>query len=83
MRSIPYVLIVSHPLLQPKGEMKAAGPKRMDKLRKKFLGDILFLLGILIFTIIAFVRFNYNPSVILAGSLALTFFVAAEIVLTR
>ncbi len=55
----------------------------MDKLGRKFLGDILFILGILIVTVAAYVRLNNNPSVLLAGSLALTFFVAAEIVLTR
>ncbi len=55
----------------------------MDKLGRKFLGDILSVLGILIVTVAAYVRLNNNPSVLLAGSLALTFFVAAEIVLTR
>ncbi len=64
--------------------MKVSGaPGTVDKLSRKFLGDILFILGILVVTVVAYVRLNNNPSVLLAGSLALTFFVAAEIVLTR
>ena len=55
----------------------------MDKLEKRVLGDILFILAILLITVAAYVRFNNNPSVLLAVSLALTFFVAAEIVLDR
>ena len=55
----------------------------MDKLEKRFLGDIVFILAILLITVAAYIRFNNNPSVLLAGSLALTFFVAAEIVLAR
>ena len=55
----------------------------MDKLEKRLIGDILFILAILLITVAAYVRFGNNPSVLLAGSLALTFFVAAEIVLAR
>ena len=55
----------------------------MDKLEKRFLGDIVFILAILLITVAAYIRFNNNPSVLLAGSLALPFFVAAEIVLAR
>ncbi len=55
----------------------------MDKLEKRFLGDIVFILAILLITVAAYIRLNNNPSVLLAGSLALTFFVAAEIVLAR
>ncbi len=52
----------------------------MDKLNKRLLGDILSILFILLLTVVAYVEFN-NPSILFAGSLALTFFVAAEIVL--
>ena len=54
----------------------------MDKLDKKFLGDLILILAILLITVAAYIRLG-NPSVLLAGSLALTFFVAAEIVLSR
>ena len=54
----------------------------VDKLNKRLLGDILSILFILFLTTIAYVEFN-NPSVLFAGALALTFFVAAEIVLAH
>ncbi len=56
--------------------------EKMRKLDRKFLGDIVLILAILLITIAAYVRLG-NPSVLLAGSLALTFFVAAEVVLSR
>ena len=56
---------------------------RMDKAGRKLLETIFYLLAFLIITVVAYVRFDYSPSVLFAGSLALTFFVAAEIVLTR
>ena len=54
----------------------------MDKLDWKFLGDLILIIAILLITVTAYIRLG-NPSVLLAGSLALTFFVAAEIVLSR
>ncbi len=55
----------------------------MDKTDKKLRDDVLFLLILLAVTIVAYVRLNNNPAVLLAGSLALTFFVAYTVILTR
>ena len=64
------------------GLTSSKAQETMNKLDKKFLGDVILILAILLITVVAYVRFN-NPAVLLAGSLALTFFVAAEIVLSR
>ena len=55
---------------------------RPDQVDKRLLSDILAILVILVFTIAAFWRYPV-PGVLLAGSLALTVFVAADIVLFR
>ena len=53
----------------------------MDKIDKKYLGDAVLILIILLITIGAFVKFQ-NPSVLFAGSLAITFFVTANILMS-
>ena len=55
---------------------------RLDQIDKRLLSDILAVLVILLFTMGAFWRYPV-PSVLLAGSLALTVFVAADVVLFR
>jgi len=55
---------------------------RPDQVDKRLLSDILAILVILVFTIAAFWRYPV-PGVLLAGSLAVTVFVAADIVLFR
>jgi hypothetical protein len=55
----------------------------MDKTDKKYLGDALLTLALLLLTIFAYVGTNNNPSVLFAGALGLTFFVAANLVLNR
>ncbi len=55
---------------------------RPDQVDKRLLSDILAILVILVFTIAAFWRYPV-PGVLLAGSLALTVFVAADVVLFR
>ncbi len=55
---------------------------RADQVDMRLLSDILAVLVILVFTIAAFWRYPV-PGVLLAGSLALTVFVAADIVLFR
>ena len=60
----------------------AKGRSRLDQVDKRLLSDILAILVILVFTIAAFWRYPV-PGVLLAGSLALTVFVAADIVLFR
>jgi len=55
---------------------------RPDQVDMRLLSDILAVLVILVFTIAAFWRYPV-PGVLLAGSLALTVFVAADIVLFR
>ncbi len=55
---------------------------RLDQVDKKMVSDILAILVILLFTIAAFWRYPV-PGVLLAGSLALTVFVAADVVLIR
>jgi len=55
---------------------------RLDQVDKKLLSDILAILVILLFTIATFWRYPV-PGVLLAGSLALTVFVAADVVLFR
>jgi hypothetical protein len=59
------------------------GGLRMDKAGRRLLETVFYLLAFIIITVVAYIRFDYSPSVLFAGSLALTFFVAAEIVLTR
>jgi hypothetical protein len=54
----------------------------MQQPTRKFLGDILSLLVILLVTILGFWRYQF-PGVLLAGGLAITVFVAADIVLLR
>lgn len=54
----------------------------MDTLNKRFLGDIASILIILLITSLAFLRYP-EPGVLLAGGLALTIFVAADVVLFR
>ena len=53
----------------------------MDKIDKKYLGDAIFIIALLVVTILAFLKFE-NPAVLFAGSLALTFFVTADIVMS-
>ncbi len=53
----------------------------MDKIDRKYLGDAILVLIILVVTIGAFIKFQ-NPSVLFAGSLAITFFVAANILMS-
>jgi hypothetical protein len=53
----------------------------MDKIDKKYLGDAVMVLILLIVTLAAFIKFQ-NPAVLFAGSLAMTFFVTANIVLS-
>jgi hypothetical protein len=60
----------------------AKARSRIDQVDKRLLSDILAVLVILLFTIAAFWRYPV-PGVLLAGSLALTVFVAADIVLFR
>jgi hypothetical protein len=55
---------------------------KLDQVDKKLLSDILAILVILFFTIAAFWRYPV-PGVLLAGSLAITVFVAADVVLFR
>lgn len=55
---------------------------RLDQVDKRLLSDIFAVLVILLFTIAAFWRYPV-PGVLLAGSLALTVFVAADVVLFR
>ncbi|HET7405205.1 MAG TPA: hypothetical protein VFJ63_03725 [Candidatus Bathyarchaeia archaeon] len=54
----------------------------MDQPSRRLLGDVLSLLVILLITTLAFWRYNF-PGVLLAGGLAITVFVAADIVLLR
>ncbi len=54
----------------------------MDKLDKKFLEDILMILAVLAFAVFSYARFSV-PGILLAGSLALTILVAADILLFR
>ena len=55
---------------------------RLDQVDKRMLSDILAIMVILLFTVAAFWRYPV-PGVLLAGSLALTVFVAADVVLFR
>jgi hypothetical protein len=55
---------------------------KLDQVDKRLLSDILAILVILLFTIAAFWRYPV-PGVLLAGSLAITVFVAADVVLFR
>jgi hypothetical protein len=70
------------PTAAPRSTVSGAG-SRMDKSRKKLLETIFYMLAFIAVTAVAYVRYDYNSSILFAGSLALTFFVAAEIVLTR
>ncbi len=54
----------------------------MDKIDKKYFGDAVLTLAILLLTVFAFTWLHDNPSVLFAGALALTFFVTANIVLS-
>lgn len=54
----------------------------MDGITKKLLGDLASILVILLVTSFAFWRYS-EPGVLLAGGLALTIFVAADVVLFR
>ena len=53
----------------------------MDKISRKYWGDIITMLIILLVTIGAFVKFQ-NPSILFAGSLAVTFYVTANILMS-
>jgi len=53
----------------------------LDKISRKYWGDIITMLIILVVTIGAFVRFQ-NPSMLFAGSLAITFYVTANILMS-
>jgi len=54
----------------------------MDQPSRRLLGDLASLLAILLVTTFAFWRYPF-PGVLLAGGLAITVFVAADIVLLR
>jgi hypothetical protein len=54
----------------------------LDGITKKFVGDLASILVILLITSAAFWRYPV-PGVLLAGGLALTIFVAADVVLFR
>jgi hypothetical protein len=54
----------------------------LDSNTKKFIGDLASILVILLITSAAFWRYQV-PGVLLAGGLALTIFVAADVVLFR
>ena len=58
------------------------GRSKLDLVDKRLLSDILAILIILLFTVAAFWRYPV-AGVLLAGSLALTVFVAADVVLFR
>ena len=58
------------------------GRPKIDQVDKKLLSDILAILIILLFTTAAFWRYPV-PGILLAGGLALTVFVAADVVLLR
>jgi hypothetical protein len=58
------------------------GRSKLDQIDKRLLSDILAVLIILLFTVAAFWRYPV-PGILLAGGLALTVFVAADIVLFR
>ena len=60
----------------------SGGRSKLDQVDKKLLGDILAILVILLLTIGAFWRYPV-PGILLAGGLALTVFVAADVVLLR
>jgi hypothetical protein len=53
----------------------------LDKISRKYWGDLVPMLIILILTIVAFVKFQ-NPSILFAGSLAITFYVTANILMS-
>jgi hypothetical protein len=55
---------------------------KLDQVDKRLLSDILAVLIILLLTVAAFWRYPV-PGVLLAGGLALTVFVAADVVLFR
>ena len=55
---------------------------KLDQVDRKLLTDVLGILFILLFTILAFWRYQVS-GVLLACSLALTVFVAADVVLFR
>ncbi len=57
--------------------------KTIDKTDRKYLGDALLVLALLLVTVFAYVGTHNNPSVLFAGALGLTFFVAANLVLNR
>ena len=54
----------------------------MQQQTRRLLGDVSSLLVILLVTVLAFWRYQF-PGVLLAGGLAITVFVAADIVLLR
>lgn len=54
----------------------------MDKPARNFMTDIGSLLVILLVTVSAYWRYE-SPSILLAGGLAITLFVAADVVLLR
>jgi hypothetical protein len=58
------------------------GRSKLDQVDTRLLSDVLAILIILLFTVAAFWRYPI-AGVLLAGSLALTVFVAADVVLFR
>jgi hypothetical protein len=58
------------------------GASKLDQIDRRLLSDIVAILFILLVTIYAFVRYPV-PGVLLVCSLALTVFVAADVVLFR
>ena len=64
------------------GKPASKGRSKLDQVDKKLLGDVLAILIILLFTTAAFWRYPV-PGILLAGGLALTVFVAADVVLLR
>jgi len=67
--------------VSPGPQQQISSVLRLDKLDRKYLGDAILMLIILVITIGAFVKFQ-NPSVLFAGSLAITFFVTANILMS-
>ena len=78
-------MTLSSTRIQEMSSAEKSGSKsrsKLDQADKRLLSDILAVLVIMLFTIAAFWRYPV-PGVLLAGSLAITVFVAADVVLFR
>ena len=64
-----------------KREETGPASEKLDKIDRKYLGDAITILIVLLITMGAYMRFQ-NPSVLFAGSLAITFFVTANILMS-